>query len=207
MKAFGKLLFTVCVGCLMSATASAVQPITRPAALPRDSIYQLPAKLVDQRGNVFEWSALRGRSRVVSMFYTSCQLVCPLIIDAGKAIEKSLAPKQRERLGFVVVSMDPKRDTVAALARVSVQRGLDPARWTLASPQPGDVRAIAGLLGVRYRQLSDGGFNHSTVLVLLDADGRVLARTEKVGTVVDQVFLAATRRAAAAPPTVIASRQ
>ncbi len=33
------------------------------------------------------------------------------------------------------------------------------------------IRAIAGLLGIRYRELADGEFNHTPVLVLLDADG------------------------------------
>ena len=37
-------------------------------------------------------------------------------------------------------------------------------------PHPRDVRTIAGLLGIRYRALADGDFNHTTVLVLLDAE-------------------------------------
>ena len=56
------------------------------------------------------------------------------------------------------------------------------------------MRAIAGLLGIRYRALADGDFNHTTVLVLLDADGRVIARTERVGGLPDPAFLAAVRR-------------
>ena len=79
--------------------------------------------------------------------------------------------------------------------RLEAARKLDPQRWTLATPAPGDVRAIAGVLGVRYRQLEDGEFNHSTVLVLLDADGRELARTEQVGSKTDAAFLAAVRKA------------
>jgi protein SCO1/2 len=55
-------------------------------------------------------------------------------------------------------------------------------------------RARKGLLGVRYRALADGDFNHTTVLLLLDADGRVVARTEQVGGRPDPAFLAAVRR-------------
>ena len=57
------------------------------------------------------------------------------------------------------------------------------------------MRAVAGVLGIRYRQLADGEFNHTSELVLLDADGRVLARTDKVGSRPDPEFLAAVRRA------------
>jgi protein SCO1/2 len=94
-----------------------------------------------------------------------------------------------------LISLDPKRDTPQVLARMQKERDLDRARWTLATPDPQDVRAIAGLLGIRYRELADGEFNHTTVLVLLDANGRMIARTEKVGGQPDPSFLAAVRRA------------
>ena len=168
-----------------------------PSPLPRDSAYQLPLRLTDANGARFDWRTLRGKPRVVSMFYTSCQFVCPLIVDSGKAIEKALTPAQQQRLGIVLVSMDPAHDTPAALQHVVSERRLDPARWTLASPPEDDVRAVAGVLGIRYRKLADGGFNHSTALVLLDADGRILARTEQVGSQADPEFLAAVRQAVA----------
>ena len=57
------------------------------------------------------------------------------------------------------------------------------------------LRSVAGVLGVRYRQLADGEFNHTSALVLLDRDGRIVARTEKIGSVVDPEFIAAVHRA------------
>ena len=59
------------------------------------------------------------------------------------------------------------------------------------------MRAIAGVLQVRYRALADGEFNHTSVLVLLDAEGRVLARSETMGPRPDPEFLAAVRKAVA----------
>ena len=46
--------------------------------------------------------------------------------------------------------------------RVMPKRHLDPARWLCSSPRPEDLRGIAGVLGIRYRALSDGEFNHTT---------------------------------------------
>lgn len=163
--------------------------------LPRDSVYQLPVQLTDQAGRDRAWSSLRGKPRLVAMFYTSCQYICPLIVDSGKAIEKQLSATERERLGIVLISMDPARDNPAALKKVVEQRKLDTARWTLASPPAGDVRAVAGVLGIRYRALADGEFNHTSALVLLDADGRILARTEQMGSKPEPAFVAAVRRA------------
>ena len=55
------------------------------------------------------------------------------------------------------------------------------------------MREIAGVLGIRYRALADGEFNHTSALVLLDAEGRVLARTEQIGSKVDPQFMAQVR--------------
>lgn len=175
------------------ATPAAAESTTPP--LPRDSVYQLAAHFTDAQSRRFAWDTKRGQPQLVSMFYTSCKFVCPMIVDGGKAIEQSLSPEERTRLGVTLISLDPKRDTPAVLARMRQERSLDPVRWTLARPDPQDVRAIAGLLGIRYRALADGEFNHTTVLVLLDAEGRVIARTEHVGGLPDPVFLAAVRRA------------
>ncbi len=165
--------------------------------LPSDSVYQLPLKLTDQDGRVRDWRTRRGKPQLVSMFYTSCQYICPLIVDSGKAIEERLTPEERVRLNILLISMDPARDTPAALKRVADKRKLDTTRWTLASPPPGEVRSIAGVLGIRYRSLADGEFNHTSVLVLLGADGRILARTERMGARPDPEFLAAVKRALA----------
>lgn len=165
------------------------------APLPSDSVYQLKVQLTDQHGRKSAWSDQRGKPRLVSMFYTSCQYICPLIIDSGKAVQKQLDDTQRKRLGITLISMDPTRDTPSALAKVATQRKLDPAQWTLASPPAADVRSIAGVLDIRYRALADGEFNHTSALVLLDADGRILARTDKMGSKPDPEFLAAVRKA------------
>ena len=185
-----KRLLAAAMALLFAAVA-----VARDAPLPPDSVYQLQARLVDQDGRALAWPALRGKPRLVAMFYTSCQYICPLIVDSGKAVEHRLSAAERKRIGIVLVSMDAARDDPQALRQVVRQRGLDTARWTLATPRAQDVRDIAAVLGVRYRQLADGGFNHSSALVLLDADGRVLARTERMGTQPDPEFVAAVHRA------------
>lgn len=172
--------------------AGAAQPAP---PLPGDSIYQLPLPLTDSQGQTRDWRTLRGKPRLVSMFYTSCQYICPLIIESGKAVERQLSPDQQKRLGVLLVSMDPARDTPPALKKVVDQRKLDLARWTLAAPPEDDVRSVAAVLGIRYRQLADGEFNHSSMLILVDANGRILARTEKIGSQPDPEFVAAVRKA------------
>ena len=182
----------LCLAVWLPAAGLAQQP------LPRDSVYQLDAPMTDQSGRATSLAARRGRVQLVSMFYTSCRYICPLIIDSGIAIEKKLSPAERQRLGITLISMDPKRDDPAALSRVATRRKLDLQRWALLRPRAQDVRPLAGVLGIRYRELADGEFNHTSALILLDAQGRILARTEQLGTVPDPAFLAAVRKALAA---------
>ena len=73
------------------------------------------------------------------------------------------------------------------------KRGLDAPAWTLARVEPAGARQLSGVLGLQYRQLPDGEFNHSSELILLDADGRIVARTSHIGRL-DPAFVEAIRR-------------
>ena len=161
--------------------------------LPGDSLYLLQDRFTDQSGKTFSLADRSGKPQVVAMFYTSCRYICPLIVDSAKGVDHALTPTERARLGVLLVSIDPARDDTAALASVARKRKLDPARWTLARTDAGTVRRVAAMLGVRYRALADGEFNHTSALVLLDAQGRVVARTERLGPIPDPVFLAAVK--------------
>ena len=182
-------LLVLVAGLLLAGIALAAPP------LPKDSIYQLDLPLTDSNGRTADWDQLRGKPRLVSMFYTSCQYICPLIVESGKAVERQLTPAQRAKLGVALISMDPARDTPAALRKVASDRKIDGGRWLLASPRQADVRQVAAVLGIRYRQLADGEFNHTSALVLVDANGRILARTETLGSKPDPAFVAAVRKA------------
>ena len=179
------------------ATTLALQ--AAPSALPRDSIYQLDAALTDQSGHRLTLASGRGHPQLVAMFYTSCTFICPTILDTVQDLDRKLTPAERQRFGVLLISLDPQHDDAAALKATADKRRLDLTRWTLAQPQPTDVRAIAGVLGVRYRVLADGELNHTGVLVLLDADGRIVASSSKTSGRVDPQFLIRTRALLARP--------
>jgi protein SCO1/2 len=178
------LLFALFLGSALAA----------PAALPGDSVLRLPDRFVDQQGHAFTLAQRRGHPQLVAMFYSSCKYACPLLIDSGKGVDHALSAGERAKLRVLYVSLDPVRDTPAVLARVAVQRKVDSTRWTLASTDANGVRRTAAVLGVRYRQLANGEFNHSSLLLLLDAQGRIVARTDKLGAVPDPDFVAKVRR-------------
>jgi protein SCO1/2 len=160
---------------------------------PGESIYRLDMPLVDQDGRRFQLADRRGRAQVVSMFYSSCPYVCPLTIDTLRKTQKALSLAEQKRLDVLLVSFDPERDTPARLKQVVDERKLDTSNWTLASTDAASVRKLAAALDIQYRVLAGGDINHSTSLVLLDASGRIVMHTEKMGET-DPAFVAAISR-------------
>jgi cytochrome oxidase Cu insertion factor (SCO1/SenC/PrrC family) len=152
------------------------------AAEPRgDSIYALSAMLVDQNGEPVGLDVFRGHPVLISMFYGTCRDACPLLITDLHRIESELPPAIRSDLRIVLVSFDPDRDTPEALRALAQAHDADASRWRFLRA-PGDtVREVAAVLGIRYRRLSDGSFNHSSVITLLDRSGVVLTRIEGIG--------------------------
>ena len=182
---------------LRRALLSAMLALCLPVAaeeLPGDSVYRLPIVLVDQDGHASALADRRGAPQLVSMFYTSCQYVCPLIIDTMKRTQQALAPAERERVRVLLVSFDPERDTPQRLQEVYAERKLDKASWTLARTEANQVRELAAVLDIQYRALANREINHSSALVLLDSEGRIVARTDKIGSV-DPEFVAAVQTA------------
>ncbi len=179
------LLLTASASALAAAPTAIATVNTAPATvaspLPADSVYQLKLSLTDQQGRTVALDAGRGHPVLVSMFYTSCEFVCPMLVDALRDTEGHLSPAERAQTTVLLVSFDPARDTVAVLAKTAAQRELDPGHWTLARTDPASVRKLAAVLGVQYRLLANGDYNHTTALVLLDAQGRVAGRSTQLG--------------------------
>ncbi len=186
----------VLLGLLLAASTGAIAGSVD--SLPGDSVYQLSIPMLDQDAKAFDFSSLRGRPRLITMFYTSCPYMCPLIIDTVRLTERELDESQRVKLSVVLVSFDAKRDDPPTLKAQVDKRKIDTSRWTLARTDAANVRKLAAILGIQYRQLDDGEFNHSSVLILLDADGRIAARSETMGKT-DPEFVSAIKRVLGGP--------
>ena len=151
------------------------------SADPPLSIYQLPAVLTDTAGKSHPLDAYRGQPVLVTMFYGSCPAACPLLIDTLRATERALAGNDRAAVRVLMISIDPERDTPAALAELAKSRHIDTSRWQLASTDAATVRKLAAVLNVQYRKLPDGGYNHTSVITLLDAQGQIVQRSTTLG--------------------------
>ncbi len=146
---------------------------------PSTSIYQLPAHLTNQAGAEHGLDVYKGHPVLVTMFYGSCGHTCPLLIETLRAVER--AAPDTKNLRVLMISIDPDRDTVAALAKITKVRRIDTARWTLARTDAQTVRKIAATLDIQYKQTADGEFNHSSVISVLTPKGEIAQRSAMLG--------------------------
>lgn len=147
-------------------------------ALAPLSLYHLDLTLQDQHQREWPLRSLRGQPVLVALFYASCPHACPLLLGQLKRLwARSPASKQR-RLQVLLVSLDGERDTASALRAQQERLQVDGATWRFTRTSPDGVRALAAALDVKYQRLPDGGFNHSSVVVLLDGEGVPSARSE-----------------------------
>jgi protein SCO1/2 len=128
------------------------------------------------------------------MMYTSCRSVCPRITADMAAVARLLPEADRRRVGFVMFSLDPGRDSPRALRNFAREHDLDPRRWRLFSAAEEDVRTLAAVLGVKSRPDEGGEIAHSAMIFVID--GRGVVRHRQVGLNQDPADLIAAVRAA-----------
>lgn len=167
------------------APAITPKPPDGPAVIPMaergPSVYDLPIQdLTDAGGHRIQLDVARGHVTIVSMFYASCTVVCPLLVAELAATLAELPPNVRKDARILLVSFDPVRDTPQRLEELVTERKLDD-HWTLARPTEADARALAAVLHVQYRKLDDGQFAHNISMTVLDRDGRPIARADQLG--------------------------
>jgi protein SCO1/2 len=160
------------------------------------SIYALKMTLTDQDGAKAGLDAFRGKPVFVGMFYGRCPSACPILISTIRSALAKVDPVTAADIRVLLVSFDPEHDTPDALRTIVAERGLD-ARWKLTSAPEDQVRELAAVLGIQYRQLPDGNFSHTSSIVLLDRSGAIDARLDDMSQPVEPLAQRAREIAAA----------
>jgi protein SCO1/2 len=128
----------------------------------------LPAfRLTGHDGKPFDNAALRGRWTLLFFGFAHCPDVCPTTL----AVFAEAFPGLGRDVRFVLVSVDPERDTPEVLRKYVT--AFHPAFLGTA----GDVSALAESLGVVYAKVpgpAPGGYSvdHSSSVLLIDPQGR-----------------------------------
>jgi cytochrome oxidase Cu insertion factor (SCO1/SenC/PrrC family) len=148
------------------------------AASPPDRERQLvDFDLVERSGRPVSRADLAGKFLVVDFVFTSCSLSCRGVNEQMEEIQR-LSARLPDVL-LVSLTVDPRTDTPAALARFAELYHADPKRWLFLT---GDKTELYRLIETSFipksPELEDifpGGFSNTDRIALVAPDGRVFA--------------------------------
>lgn len=149
--------------------------------LPASSLFHLESTWRTQADEAFQLRDLGGRPALIAMIFTRCGYACPRIVSDLKSIEAELSEKNVELPRLVLVSMDPAYDTPEVLREYAEEHDLDPEHWILLHGDTGEIRELAAVLGVSYRQQKPGQFAHSNRITLLNPVGEKTLTIDGLG--------------------------
>jgi protein SCO1/2 len=146
-----------------------LRTVTAPAAIGG------PFQLTDQAGQTVTDKNLKGRPTLIFFGFTHCPDVCPTSLFEISEVLKAMG-KDADRVNAYFVSVDPERDTAAAMK--DYLSSFDPHLKGLT----GNPEAVAKVLSA-YRvyskkvPLKDGDYtmDHTALIYLMDRDGQFVA--------------------------------
>jgi protein SCO1/2 len=126
---------------------------------------------------------------VADFFFTHCPTICPPMTKNMKRLQNTVKKavdadgRTTQLVQFISFSIDPERDSVAALKKWADRFQIDPSNWWLLT---GDKQTIYDL-SLKHMNLAvqdpglDSSFPHTDIFVLIDKNGVVRVRRDKYG--------------------------
>ena len=130
-------------------------------------------RLIASTGETVVLNDLRGKALVISLVYTSCTHVCPMITQRlRKSVEEARRMMGPDRFTVVTVGFDARNDTPMRMAAYARAQGVDLPNWKFFSGDNATISALAKDLGFTY-VASGGGYLHISQITIVDRDGRI----------------------------------
>ena len=150
--------------------------LTLAPAAPAASDVGGPFHLVDQTGRAVDETILDGKWSAVFFGYTFCPDVCPTTLAKLGATTAALGPRA-DRFQVVFITVDPERDTPAALAAYLASPTFPKGVRGLTG-SPAQIAAVTKAYHVYYQKVPQAGsytMDHSAVIYLMDPKGRFVS--------------------------------
>lgn len=132
-----------------------------------------PFTLVDQDGRTVDQSLLNDKWSLVFFGFTYCPDYCPTTLTTLKAVKEQLG-RDGDNLQILFVSVDPERDTPAALKDYLSTKSFPQGVIGLTGT-PEQVAGVAKAYRAYYEKVGSGDgytMNHSLTIYLMGPDGR-----------------------------------
>jgi cytochrome oxidase Cu insertion factor (SCO1/SenC/PrrC family) len=120
-------------------------------------------EVFDQDGNPLRFysDVLKDRIVLINFIFTNCPGACPLMTQKLKQVRQLLDPSVRDDIWFVSVSIDPERDTPAAMKAFAQEQGVEDNRWVFVTGKKQNLEFIVKRLG----QYTEEVEVHSTLML------------------------------------------
>jgi protein SCO1/2 len=159
----------------LAAVLWLVNPRLAPPGAPPTAAIGGPFRLLNQHGRTVTDADLKGHPFLVFFGFTHCPDVCPTTLFEISEVLRELGP-DADRLGALFITVDPERDTPAALK--DYLSSFDPHLMGLTG-DPEAVAAAVKAYRVYFKKvpLDDGGYtmDHTAIVYLMDKEGRFVA--------------------------------
>ncbi|MDH3757483.1 MAG: SCO family protein, partial [Gammaproteobacteria bacterium] len=169
-----RTLLTACL--LLAALTGAAQEYDKDSALAFSQA-AIGARLDNYRlrdthGQAFELAQLEGRPLVVSMIYTSCHHVCPMITqNLALGIDVAREALGTDAFSAVTIGFDWKNDSPERMRQFAVQQGaVDVPSWHFLAADASTIDVLSENLGFLFYP-SAKGFDHLVQTTIVDRNG------------------------------------
>ena len=146
-----------------ASVAAGNAPADKAASEAKARDYFSNVELVDQNGRSLRFydEVLKDNIVVISFIFTNCQSACPLMTRNLTMIRDMLREDERRAIQFISISIDPLRDTPAAMKEFAQKHDADNGGWLWLTGQPDDVNFVTQRLG----SYTDDPEAHTTTLL------------------------------------------
>jgi protein SCO1 len=123
--------------------------------------------LTDQNGQTLRFydDIIRGKIVSINFIYTSCADICPLDTAQLRRVQQILGDRVGRDIHMYTISVDPARDTPAALRRFMRSYDIGPG-WTFLTGSREDVDLLQRRLGIRPIDINGRLSEHDTNIVV-----------------------------------------
>jgi protein SCO1/2 len=162
------------------------EPLLAASEPASGSLMELKNQWTTEDGKVVSFANWKGKPFLISMFYASCVSICPRLVTDLEQVAKKIQSETGKAPNVILVSFDSEKDKPEILKDYKKKMGLG-QNWTLLNGKEEDVRMLSVVLGINYKKMASGEFNHSAVITLFDKDGTNVSRFEGIGTNSEQM--------------------
>jgi protein SCO1/2 len=150
------------------------------------SIYNLPTQWTTQEGKDIELVDLKGDVLVMVMIYTTCKAACPRLVADMRNIESRVPKNTKNKVRYVLVSIDPTVDTPETLKAFSIENQMAGDQWLFLRSTEDNTREFAAVLAVNYKKISPIDFSHSNIISVFNTKGELAFQQEGLGVSYDK---------------------